>query len=188
MGAVFGQPTGTAGGLLEATFGTLEDHLHAAGVADAAEFVDAADAAVGHLVQGALVAEGILPVVVLVDAVGVLVAEALAGYVRHVGTRHGDDLTRRVGRVIHRWDACGLAPVFAAAPAGHIVEAVIPVVVVLGLAIDNFAKRAAGVLLAAVEHAGIVIAGLAEHVHLAAARGGRDQVFYFRIANAGGHG
>ena len=156
-------------------------------MAHAAELVDTAGAAVGHAVQGALVAEGVPPVVVRVDAVLVLVVKPQAGYPGHAGAGNGDDLARRVGRVVHGRDARRRAPVLAPAPARHVVEAVIPVVVVFRLAVDDAAEGAPRVLLPAIQHARIVVTGLPEHVDGPRSRGRSDQFLDFIHADPGRH-
>jgi hypothetical protein len=79
-----------------------------------------------------------------------------------------------VRRVIHWRNPGGIFPVFTAAPARHIVEAVVPVVEVLGLGIDDAAEIALLVALATVEDAGVIIAGFAQHIYFLAVLDGVD--------------
>ena len=64
----------------------------------------------------------------------------------------------------HGRHARGFAPVFAPAPFGDRVQAVIPVVVILGFGIDDIAKRPLAESPPTVNDARTVIAGFTEHV------------------------
>src|SRR5437588_2037067 len=122
-------------------------------MADAAELVDTAAAAVRHLEERGLVAEDVAPAVGLgpVEPVAGVVDEALAGDVRHVGACDRDDLAGGVCRIVHGRAAGHLAPALAATPPEYVVEAVIPIVIVFCLAVDDGTKVARLVAPAAVE-------------------------------------
>src|ERR1700704_5432132 len=104
MRGLLGYPDRAGLVALEAALGAEERHAHRAGMANAPEFVDAEDAAVGHLEPRALVAEAVLPrtaVAVDVGVFGLRVLHAEARDVRGARARDRDAHADRVRGVVH---------------------------------------------------------------------------------------
>src|SRR5581483_21048 len=174
---VFGQPDLAAVLLLIAALGSVQAHAYRAGMPDAAELVDAADAPIRHLEEGRFVAEGVAVAIEgrVEQAILVGIHKALAGDVGHMRPGHGDDQAGRVRGIVHRRRTGALPPLRAETPLRDLVQSVIEIVIVLRLAVDDAPEIAPAEALAAVERARVIVARLAEHVGFAGRKNGLEE-------------